>query len=203
MTDVKIYRSRWKSIKSLFVGSVLICGAVLLVTEFEGSRSGTYLSILLFALTYPVAVYRMFDTRPSIIINEIGIFDRKTNKNFINWEIIQHAYISQVYKRKFISLVIDKTFEPSTFRGKFSQNLAVLLKAIGLQELNISLGKLPVDGERLTEFIIAMKNADKPKRISLISQNLPTSLFTDLEPWELRDKLRDKGVERDKRAELQ
>ena len=187
MTDLRIYRSRWKGIRSMLLYSVFIFGGFCIAKGSAGSMSAAYLSILLLALTYPFALYHIFDRRPKIIINEIGIFDRTANKNIINWEIIKDAYLTDVYKRKFICLVIDKKFEPSNFKGKYSQNVAVLLKAIGFQELNISLGKLSVNGERFTEFIVAMKNADKPKRLSLMKEALPASLFNNADPWELRD----------------
>ena len=51
-----------------------------------------YLIAALFALGYPVGIYHLLDRRPQIMINEIGIFDRRTYKDFINWDVIQRAY---------------------------------------------------------------------------------------------------------------
>lgn len=130
-------------------------------------------SIIFFGLGYPVGLFQLFDRRPQIIINEIGIFDRMIHKDFINWEIIQDAYLAEMHGQKFICLVVDQQFEPSKSKGKLTRELAGFSKALGFQELNISLGNVKVNAERLTEFILAMRTADKPNRETIINEALP------------------------------
>lgn len=51
------------------------------------------------SLGYPIGFDQLFDGRPQIIINEIGIFDRMTHNDFINWEIIMGAYAAGMHKQ--------------------------------------------------------------------------------------------------------
>jgi len=139
----------------------------------DPSKFIAWSSILFFGLGYPVGLFQLLDRRPQIIINEIGVFDRTTHKDFINWEIIQDAYLAEVHGQKFICLVVDQHFEPSTSKGKLGKKVAGLSKALGFQELNISLGNVQVNAVRLTEFILAMRTAERPDRETLIKEALP------------------------------
>ena len=129
-----------------------------------------WFAIGFFGLGYPLGIWQLLDSRPQIIINEIGIFDRTTHHDFINWEIIQDAYLADIHRQTFICLVVAEGFEPSRSKGKFKRGLADLNKAMGFQELNISLGSVSIDARRLAGFILAMRDADKPERSFLVEK---------------------------------
>jgi hypothetical protein len=71
-----------------------------------------------------------------------------------------------------ILLVVDQQFEPSNEKGKLARKVAGVSKAFGFQELNISLANVKINAERLTEFIVAMRSADKPNRQILLEKTL-------------------------------
>lgn len=127
------------------------------------------MSILFFGLGYPVAIYHLLDRWVQIIINEIGIYDRTTHKDFINWEIIKGAYLTDVYGQKFICLDIDESVTPSL------KNKRQLSVAMGFGKLNIGLGQINIDPEILLEFIQKMINANKEQRINIVTDNLRLS----------------------------
>lgn len=79
----------------------------------------------------------------------------------------------EVHGQKFICLVVDKKFEPSKLKGKSNKKLASFSKALGFQELNISLGNIKINAERLTEFILTIRTAEKSNRETLIKEELP------------------------------
>jgi hypothetical protein len=54
--------------------------------------------------------------------------------------------------------------------------MASLSKAMGFQELNINVGNVQVDAERLMAFILAMRNADKPNRETLLRKKLSNAV---------------------------
>jgi hypothetical protein len=120
-----------------------------------------YLNIGLFGLGYPIGLFHLFDRRPQIIINEIGIFDRTTYKDFINWSVIQDAYPIDISGQKFVCLVVDEKYEPSTKKGKAAKSFSNFSKEIGAQELNISLGQITIDEVKLTEFILTKTGGPK------------------------------------------
>lgn len=83
----------------------------------DAPQRAAWLMIGFFGLGYPVGIFHLVDRRPQVIINEIGIFDRTTIRETINWEIIQDAYLMDVHGQKFICLIVDEKFEPSKRKG--------------------------------------------------------------------------------------
>jgi hypothetical protein len=175
MMEYKLYKSPWKAIKLLAVCSLFVAAGFFILSAGKASPVGAWLTIGFFGLGIPVSLYRLLDRRPQIIVNEIGIFDRTAHKDFINWEIIQDAYIVNVQQETFICLVVPEEFEPSTKKSMFQRRMAGLSKAIGFQELNISLGNVNVDAERMAEFILAMRSAERGNRQSLLKKRIEAS----------------------------
>jgi hypothetical protein len=87
-------------------------------------------------------------------------------------EIIKNAYLANVHGQKFICLVLDEKFEPSKTKGRLFKKSAMLSKALGFQELNISLVNIKIDEHRFTNFILAMRSAEKSNRTNLIAEQL-------------------------------
>jgi hypothetical protein len=170
MPEVRLYKSPGKAIKLLLGCAAFVAmGAVLLRTP-DTPKWVAWSSIGFFGLGIPLAVYQLLDRRPQIVINEVGIFDRMAHQDFINWEIIQDAYLIEVHKQPFLCLVVDEAFEPSRTKGRFRRSVARLNKELGFQELNITLGYVNVDIERLAAFILTMRTATMPERTFLVKQ---------------------------------
>ena len=123
---------------------------------------------LFFRISNSCWTFHLFDKRPQVIINEIGIYDRTTHDEFINWEIIKDAYPINIYGQHFICLLVPESFRPSKGKSKFYKGVAKLNEELGAQGLNIQLGQLEMDTIKLTEFIIAMTHAEKSKKAELI-----------------------------------
>ena len=141
---------------------MLLCSIFVALGVFILSKEPLlgWLCIGFFGLAYPLGIYNLIDKKPMIIINEIGIFDRSANRDFINWELIHDAYPINISGQKFICLIINETFKPSKTKGLFYRSAVKLNEAIGAQELNIHLGQIKkIDDIRLTEFILEMSKA--------------------------------------------
>lgn len=176
MAEYKLYKSRRKAIKLLVLSSLFVAAGIFILSAGKASPVMAWLTIIFFGLGIPLALFQLFDRRPQIIVSEIGIFDRTAHKDFINWEIIKDAYIVKVQQESFICLVVPEEFEPSNQKSSFKKRMAGLSKAIGFQELNISLGNLNVNAEIMAEFILTMRSADRVSRQSLIKKRLAESI---------------------------
>ena len=172
MTEIKLYKSPWRAIKIMLLCSIFVAIGILGISIGDMPAWAAWLNIGFFGLGYPVGLFNLFDRRPQIIINEIGIFDRTTHKDFINWEIIKHAYLIDIHKQKFICLVVGDTFKPSQSKSKLHQKTAKFSEAIGAQELNISLGQIKINPKKLTEFILLMLTATKSDKTALLTKTL-------------------------------
>ena len=148
--------------------SIFVVGGIFMVRSSNLPDWAGWFNICFFGLGYPVALFNLLDRRPQIIINEIGIFDRTAHPDFINWKVIHDAYLINIHGQKYISLVVDKDYEPDR-TGKFAKKL---VKIIGAQELNIWLGNSLVDEKRLTEFIRMMINTESDERSEKLNQQL-------------------------------
>lgn len=173
MTEIKLYKSKQRAIRL-----ILLCTPFVLIGIWMLADKPLigWLSIGFFGLGYPLGIYNLFDKRPMIIINEIGIFDRSANSEFINWELIQDAYPININGQKFICLIINEKFKPSRKKGVIYRSTVKLNEAIGAQELNIHLGQIQkIDEIKLTEFILEMSKADKTTKAELI-KTLPNTV---------------------------
>ncbi|WP_428742034.1 STM3941 family protein [Tenacibaculum sp.] len=166
MTEIKLYKSKKRAISMMLLCSIFVLGGIWLLQK--NSILG-WSGIGFFGLAYPLGIYNLLDTKPIIIINEIGIYDRSTSSDFINWELILDAYPINISGQKFICLIIDEKYKPSRKKGKLYKNVAKLNEAIGAQELNIHLGQIQkIDEIKLTQFILQMSKADKNTKTELI-----------------------------------
>ena len=168
MKEIRLYKSRGKAIKLILLCSIFVAAGIWMINSADAPHWAGWLGIGFFGLGYPVGFFHLFDRRPQIIINEIGIFDRTSIRETINWEIIKDAYLMDVHGQKFICLIVDEKFEPSKKKGGAYRTGAKLNKALGFQDLNISLGQHKIDEQRLGQFILAMSKADKPQREQLV-----------------------------------
>lgn len=126
----------------------------------------SWLGLCFFGLAIPLGLFTFFDPRPVIIINETGIFDRTAYKDYINWNIIDNAYIASVHKQDFICLIIKDEFKHLIPTKKLSL-------AMGFQELNIHLGQVYIrDIDKFGQFIIAMSKADNSTRNRLLENGI-------------------------------
>ncbi|WP_299136759.1 STM3941 family protein [uncultured Tenacibaculum sp.] len=178
MIEIKLYKSKKKALKLFFLSIPFIVIGIWMITRAESSetyRIMGWIGTCFFGLAIPVGLFHLFDKRPQVIINEIGIYDRTTHSEFINWEIIKDAYSINIYGQHFICLLVPGNFRPSKKKSKFYKGIAKLNEELGAQELNIQLGQLEMDTIKLTEFIIAMTHAEKSKKAELI-KTLPNTI---------------------------
>lgn len=131
-------------------------------------------TIVIFGFSFIMGVVNLLDNRPNLIINEIGIYARSANRNYIVWELIEGAYPTVIAGQKFICLVIDKQFKPSQNRSMLYKSAVKLNEAIGAQEMNIYLGQIKnFDEQNLTRLIIKIAKAETAEKIELLNSYRP------------------------------
>ena len=159
--------------KLLLGSGAFVALGIILLQQPDTSQPMAWACICFFGLGIPAGIFQLLDRRPQIILNELGIFDRTTYKGFINWDVIQDAYLMNVHGQKILCLVVPAAFEPSRTQGVVGQSLAQLSKALGFQELNIPLGMIRIDEVRFTQFLLAMTQAQRPDRQKALATYQP------------------------------
>jgi hypothetical protein len=128
-----------------------------------------WFSLCFFGLAIPTALFSLFDKRPQIIINEIGIFDRTAYKEMINWELVQDGYRVDIHGQRFICVVLDEKAIPLL---KVNKSLKNISKAMGFQEVNLSLGQLKNSDQEKVEWLVTqLMNANPLERRELMLEN--------------------------------
>jgi hypothetical protein len=165
MNEIRFYKSPWKTLRLL-----LLCSPFIILSSYDifvnhSSIEPVFLNwccLCFFGLGLPISIFHLFDRRPQIIINEIGVFDRMAYKDIVNWELIRDAYTREVYHQTFVCLVLDEKAIPLLKNKSKRKNLS---KAWGFQEVNLSLGQISGrDQARLIKIIGLLVNADLSKR---------------------------------------
>jgi hypothetical protein len=137
MTEIKLYKSKKKVLKLFLLSAPFIAIGIWMITKVDSSETDRIMGWIVtcfFSLALPVGLFHLFDKKPQVIINEIGIYDRTTHNEFINWEIIQDAYPINIYGQHFICLLVPENFRPSKRKGLFYKSVAKLNEELGAQE---------------------------------------------------------------------
>ena len=170
MLEFRLYKSPKKVVKMMLGAAAFVGLGIYLLTKPTTEPWKAWVCIGFFSLGILIGLYQLLDRRPRIVINELGLFDRTTHHEFINWGIIQDVYLAEMQGQQFLCLVVDAAFEPSRKQGRFKRELANLNKGLGFQELNIWLGSVNIDAVRFAKFILAMRGAARPERETLVQQ---------------------------------
>jgi hypothetical protein len=153
--EIKLYKSPKRAFKLILVSSVVVVCALFLLVTLNVPTRAWYPIIGVCGLGYPVALFHLFDRRPQIVINEIGIFDRRTCKDFINWDVIQRAYAMDVLIGGYVCLIVDNKYLSSIKKAQVNRPFRIFPE-IGAHQIDISVGQLAVDEFKLAEFIMKM-----------------------------------------------
>ncbi|MVN23502.1 STM3941 family protein [Mucilaginibacter arboris] len=174
MTEIKLYKRPLKGLKIIALTiPFIVIGIWMINKEPIGTSDYTmgWLCTCFFALGIPVGLFQTFDRRPQIIITENGIWDRTTKQDEIRWEQIKGAYPLDIYKQKFVSLVVDDTF---VLKKNLYKWAAKINEAIGAQKVNLLISQLKIDEHVMTEFIIEIIAIEKENRQNIIKKYFDT-----------------------------
>ena len=168
MTEIKLYKSNWKGIKLIALTLPFFIIGIWMISKEQNGTFDYYMGWFItsfFGLGIPLGIFTLFDKRAQIIINEIGIFDRTLKQGIIKWEQIIEAYPIDIHDQKFISIVVDETFEFKKRQYKWAEKLNEL---VGAQKLNLNLSQIEIDENKLSELINKISNSEKNERLNFI-----------------------------------
>jgi len=98
--------------------------------------------------------WQLFDNRPRLTIDDLGIDDRTLSVGKIPWPEITDAYRRSIGGNEFICLEVRN---PEMWLHKLSSTKRAMVKAnraLGFTELSINLSGLAVDAAQVHELIL-------------------------------------------------
>ena len=78
MTEIKLYKSNKKVLKLFLLAAPLIAAGIWMILREDGTQTDRimgWVGTIFFGLAIPVGLFHLFDIRPQVIINEIGIYE--------------------------------------------------------------------------------------------------------------------------------
>jgi len=170
MAEIKLYKRPLKGLK-IFALTIPFVAVGIWMINNESIGTTNYimgwLCTCFFGLGIPIGLFQIFDRRPQIIITENGIWDRTTRQDEVKWEQIVEAYPLDIYKQKFVSLVVDDTFVMKKNLYKWA---ARLNETIGAQKMNLLVSQLKIDEHKMTDFINEIVSTEKINRQHIIKK---------------------------------
>ena len=183
MTEIKLYKSRWKGIKLIALTlPFVIIGFWMISKEQNGTFDYimAWICVSFFGIGILIGIFNLLENSARIIINENGILDRTLKQGIIKWEQIIEAYPLDIQNQKFIAIVVDETFEFKKRQYKWAENLN---KLVGAQKLNLNLSQIEINENKLSDLINKIANSEKNERLNFIrtfisNQKLETNFNT-------------------------
>ncbi|RAK62198.1 STM3941 family protein [Hymenobacter edaphi] len=169
MKEITLYKSRWQAIRVMLLCTPFVLIGFWMVFGKDHNPFG-WVSIGFFGLGYPFGIYNLLDRRPLITLNSIGILHHEAHREFINWDLIQDAYLTEVHKQQLLCLVVPPNFEPSMRKGNLAQQMGGISRAMGFQELTLPLSATGVDGHKFLDLVLQLKTAIPAARPNLLQQ---------------------------------
>lgn len=126
--------------------------------------------IIFFGFALLIFLRQIFDTRPRIIIDQTGIFDRTLDIGIIEWQDIENAYLNSILGNDFISLVLRDTEKYLQRISKPKAKLAKYNRTLGFETINLNLSGVNIKSSEV--FALVIKQLTKTR-----IKNLKNSAF--------------------------
>ena len=146
-------RSYWR-ILPLLIGSLAFVAAGLFLLGRSPDKWAGWAAVLFFGGCAVVFVWQLLDSRPQLIIDDNGVFDRTLGIGVIPWSEIVDAFPKKITSSSFVCLVLR---EPEQFLSLLPQRrraLVSLNRQLGFTDFSINLTGIDVDPAEICELIL-------------------------------------------------
>lgn len=160
MSSVIIKNSRWQALL-LFAGScAFVAGGVFMLLHKGHSLMG-WAGVVFFGGCALIACWMLIDTRPRLVIDRRGIWDRTLGVGFIPWEDVQGAYLQSISGNDFICLELH---DPNRYRSRLSRvrrAMSSANEALGFSDFSINLCGIAARTEEVFELVLKCCEASR------------------------------------------
>jgi hypothetical protein len=156
MEPLVILNSKRKYVRHLVSVTVFLAIDVYMIahTYTTGEQWIGWTGLVFFGSLIVVFSRELLDSRPRIIINEMGIEDRKLGVGLIPWSEITGAYVKSFKGADFICLLLRN---PEMWTHKLSpaaQKMGKANRALGFSDLNLILSGTDANSTRVLDLIV-------------------------------------------------
>jgi hypothetical protein len=153
--------SRWRHALLLLVSLAFVAGGFFILA-MPASRGKSvkekqllgWTTIVFFGGCALVFVWQLIDSRPRIIIDDDGIYDRTLGVGRIPWPEIQDAYVRSISGNDFICLELLDAERYVQRTNPVRRALAGMNSALGFTPITLNISCLAADSNDLLELIL-------------------------------------------------
>lgn len=156
MEEIQIRNSRQKFILVLLaaIGFVVAGLFIVMNSRSSGDRVIGWMSIIFFGSGIPLFIRKVSESKPRLMINDQGIFDRTLGVGTIPWGEITGAYIKSIKDNDFICLELRSPEIWSSQLSGIKKAAVSANQALGFTEFNVNLVGAAADATAIHELII-------------------------------------------------
>lgn len=157
---IELRNSRVRFVK-LLIGSLsfVIIGVLLVFLDSSGRQhspgdaAAGWASIIFFGSCAVVFLKHLLDSRPRIIIDDLGIFDRTLGIGVISWTDIQGAYLRSICGNEFICLDLRNAENYLSQSSPVKRALAGTNRVWGFTSISLNLCGVAAESNDVLELI--------------------------------------------------
>jgi hypothetical protein len=135
---------------------VFVAGGIFILSVGKDLKSTIigWSCIIFFGFGLLVFLRQILDTRPRIVIDENGIFDRTLGIGVIDWQDIEQAYLNSIFGNDFISLILRDNEKYLQRISKPKAKLAKYNRTLGFETINLNLSGVNVKSKEIFDVVI-------------------------------------------------
>lgn len=158
----------------IVVGLVFGIGSTLMLLDDEREDKWvSYIGISMSVMVFAFGVTLLFDKTPQFIINEEGIWDKKTKLGMvIPWELITGVEIVTMHNNSNLNLEIDLTAQHPMIKLEQFKKMLKGNRMIGLSGVFIQISILNAKAKHIETTIAAILEAPADKRAMVIRESV-------------------------------
>lgn len=155
--------SKLKLVLLLLCALGFVVAGVFLVARGKSAEVWVgWMCIAFFGAGIPLFARQLFDGRPRVILDDVGVFDRTLGVGTIPWSDIEGAYIRRIHDNPFVCLRLRNAEHWTRSLTPTHQKMANANVNLGFQPLNINLLGTSIDPELVLD-IVLKKSAEHVK----------------------------------------
>lgn len=156
MFEIRLYKSRRKSLVLLLISTILTSATVFVLYKDINHSVLIYIGLILFGPVVIIGLFNLVDQRPQIIINGDGIFDRNNKLGVIPWHNILFAETFSIQGQSYIGLHCNENYTSAKRRYRWED---AIKEKLNVPEVVVYTTQLKVKSEPLCKLINELKES--------------------------------------------
>ncbi len=163
---IVIGNSRWRAVLLLAACLAFVSGGIFVLVSQHTARyrssdgtTAAWSSTIFFGLGGFAAIRRLIDSRPRLILDDEGVWDRTLDVGRIAWTDIEGAYLRSIRSNNFICLVLRDTDRYLSKTTAMKRALANANTALGFTPISLNLSGVAANAKDILEIIVTRIHA--------------------------------------------